>query len=274
MSRIQTRFQALRERGRTALVPYVTAGDPDPDFTVPLLHRMVAAGADLIELGVPFSDPMADGPVIQAACERALAHRVNLRQVLAMVRRFREEDADTPVILMGYLNPVEVMGYEAFAQEAAQAGVDGVLTVDLPLEEGEALWAALDAHGLDPIFLLAPTSDDERVERVAERARGFLYYVSLKGVTGAAHLDLEAVRERIADLRRLTDLPLGVGFGIRSAEDAARIAEFADAAVVGSALVRRIEENLGHREATFAAVEDLLRAMRHAMDARTQESGP
>ena len=274
MSRIQTRFQDLRAAGRSALVPYVTAGDPDPDFTVPLMHRMVAAGADLIELGVPFSDPMADGPVIQAACERALAHRVNLRQVLAMVARFREDDPDTPVVLMGYLNPVEVMGYETFAQEAARAGVDGVLTVDLPLEEGEELWVALDAHGLDPIFLLAPTTDDERARRVAARARGFLYYVSLKGVTGAAHLDLAAVRERIQDLRRLTDLPLGVGFGIRGAEDAAHVAAFADAAVVGSALVRRIEEHLGHRDAALAAIEDLLRAMRHAMDARTQESGP
>ncbi len=267
MSRIETRFRHLRDQGRTALVPYVTAGDPDPDFTVPLMHAMVAAGADLIELGVPFSDPMADGPVIQAACERALAHRVNLRQVLAMVRRFRAQDPHTPVVLMGYLNPVEAMGYEAFAAAAAEAGVDGVLTVDLPPEEGEALWEALDAHGLDPIFLLAPTTSDARVQALVGRARGFLYYVSLKGVTGAAHLDLAAVAERIRALRAFTALPLGVGFGIRDAEAAARVARFADAVVVGSALVRQIERHLGHRDETLEAVTGLLRAMRRAMDA-------
>ncbi len=266
MNRIDRRFHALRQAGRAALVPYVTAGDPDPDFTVPLMHVMVEAGADLIELGVPFSDPMADGPVIQAACERALAHRVNLRQVLGMVARFRERDPATPVVLMGYLNPVEVMGYEAFAEQAARSGVDGVLTVDLPPEEGEALWAALEAKDVAPIFLLAPTSDDERVRRVAAQARGFLYYVSLKGVTGAAHLELATVKARLGALRRLTELPLGVGFGIRDADTAAQVARFADAVVVGSALVRRIQDNLGHREQTLAEITDLLRQMRRAMD--------
>lgn len=266
MSRIRERFEALRSTGRKALIPYVTAGDPKPEVTVPLLHAMVAAGADILELGVPFSDPMADGPVIQRATERALAHHVRLRDVLDMVRQFRAEDAHTPVVLMGYLNPVEVMGYEVFAHAAADAGVDGVLTVDLPPEEADELLAALHRHALDPIFLIAPTTDAQRVQRIAAAASGFVYYVSLKGVTGAANLDVQAVAERLSDIRRHITLPLGVGFGIKDAETAAQVAVVADAVVVGSALVRQIELLAEEPGRINAAIASVLAEMRLAMD--------
>jgi len=266
VSRLAQRFATLRRAGRRALVPYVTAGDPEPAATVGLMHDMVAAGADILELGVPFSDPMADGPVIQRASERALAHGVSLRGVLSMVRDFRHDDPDTPVVLMGYLNPVEIMGYEAFARAAAEAGVDGVLTVDLPPEEAGPLLAALDGCGIDPIFLLAPTTSDERTRQVAAVARGFVYYVSLKGVTGAGHLDVDAVRERVEHLRTLVDLPVGVGFGIRDAASAAAVGAFADAVVVGSAVVSRIEQHAGDPAAARAAVAELVGELRAALD--------
>ncbi|MES9967033.1 MAG: tryptophan synthase subunit alpha, partial [Sedimenticola sp.] len=198
MSRIRGRFEQLKAQGRTALVPYVTAGDPNPEVTVPLMHAMVEAGADIIELGVPFSDPMADGPVIQRASERALEHKVSLRDVLEMVRSFRQKDADTPVILMGYLNPIEIMGYATFAEAAADAGVDGVLTVDIPPEESAELLEALRPRELDPIFLLAPTSTDERIKRICAAASGFVYYVSVKGITGAANLAVDEVAAKVA----------------------------------------------------------------------------
>lgn len=241
MSRIKGCFDALAAAGRKALVPYVTAGDPNRDVTVPLMHAMVAAGADIIELGVPFSDPMADGPVIQAACERALAHHISLRQVLEMVSEFRERDSITPVVLMGYLNPVEAMGYQKFAQAARDAGVDGLLTVDLPPEEAGDLIDALRSAEIDPIFLLSPTSTGERIQKISRVASGFLYYVSFKGVTGANRLDVQGVAEKLKQIREETDLPVGVGFGIRDAASAASVAAFADAVVVGSALVKRIE---------------------------------
>lgn len=266
MSRIKTRFETLRAQGRKALIPYVTAGDPNPEVTVPLMHALVAAGADIIELGVPFSDPMADGPVIQAACERALAHHVSLRRVLEMVRAFRSQDRDTPVVLMGYLNPVEAMSYEAFAAAAAEAGVDGVLTVDLPPEEADVPLAAFRAHGLDPIFLLAPTSSAERIQKVCAAASGFVYYVSLKGVTGSAALDTDAVAAKVAEIRRITDLPVGVGFGIRDADSAARVAAVADAVVVGSAVVTRVAEFGEQPERIKAELGALLGGMRDAMD--------
>ncbi len=267
MSRIAARFADLHEQGRRALIPYVTAGDPEPSVTVPLMHALVQNGADLIELGVPFSDPMADGPVIQAACERALIHHVSLRDALAMVAEFRKRDDRTPVVLMGYLNPVEVMGHDAFAQAAQAAGVDGVLTVDLPPEEGESLGAALTTHGLDPIFLLAPTSTEERIARITRAARGFVYYVSLKGVTGAGHLDVDAVAHKVATIRTHTALPVGVGFGVRDPESAARLARVADAVIVGSALVRRIGELAATPARIPAEVGAILAAMRQAMDA-------
>jgi tryptophan synthase alpha chain len=267
MSRISARFAALRETGHKALIPYVTAGDPEPSVTVPLMHALVANGASLIEIGVPFSDPMADGPVIQAACERALIHHVSLRDVLAMVAEFRTSDDQTPVVLMGYLNPVEVMGHETFAQAAQAAGVDGVLSVDLPPEEGASLNAALAAHGLDPIFLLAPTSTDDRIARITAAASGFVYYVSLKGVTGAGHLDVDAVAHKVAAIRAHTPLPVGVGFGVRDPESAARLARVADAVIVGSALVRRVGELAATPARIPAEVGALLAAMRKAMDA-------
>jgi tryptophan synthase alpha chain len=269
VSRIEQCFINLRAQGRAALIPYVTAGDPQPDVTVPLLHAMVAAGANIVELGVPFSDPMADGPVIQRASERALAHRISLRDVLAMVRKFRRQDDVTPVVLMGYLNPVEMMGYQVFAQAAQEAGVDGVLTVDLPPEESAGLVDALRRCQLDPIFLIAPTSTPARIERICANASGFVYYVSLKGVTGAATLDVASVATRLAEIHTFTTLPVGVGFGIRDAESAGRVAAIADAVVVGSALVRTVEAAADRPQDIAGEVRQQLAAMRAAMDDAT-----
>lgn len=267
MSRIANRFAHLKAAGRKALIPYVTAGDPNPQVTVPLMHVLVEAGADLIELGVPFSDPMADGPVIQRATERALAHHVSLRDVLAMVVEFRKTDANTPVVLMGYLNPVEVMGYEVFAKAAAAAGVDGVLTVDLPPEEAEVVVPLFREQGLDPIFLLSPNSHEARIKRIAAVASGFVYYVSLKGVTGAANLAVEQVAAKLDEIRAYTDLPLGVGFGIKDAATAAAVAQVADAVIVGSALINRIEALANTPDAIAAEAKALIAGMRAAMDA-------
>jgi tryptophan synthase alpha chain len=267
MSRIAQRFQPLRAAGRTALIPFVTAGDPVPDITVPLMHAMVVAGADLIELGVPFSDPMADGPVIQRATERALAHGVSLRDVLEMVRQFREQDRETPVVLMGYLNPIEVMGYAAFAQQAHAAGVDGALIVDLPPEEGHDLIATMKAQGLDLVYLLAPTSTESRIARIGEVASGFVYYVAVKGVTGAGHLDTEAVAARVAAIKSIIPLPVGVGFGIKDAETAARVARTADAVIVGSAIVSQMEMLATTPEQIPAMIAEFLAGLRTAIDA-------
>ena len=272
MSRIAARFESLGQQARTALIPYVTGGDPQPSVTVPLMHALVDAGADLLELGVPFSDPMADGPVIQAACERALEHHVSLHQVLDMVREFRAEDEQTPVVLMGYLNPIEAMGYETFARQAVAAGVDGVLTVDLPPEEAHDLVVQMKAVGLDPIFLAAPTSSDERIRRMAQSGGGFLYYVSFKGVTGANRLDVEAVAEKLDQIRADTDLPVGVGFGIRDAASAASVARVADAVVVGSALVSRIAELADQPDRIATHAPRVIAEMRAAMDAVSKEN--
>jgi len=269
MSRIQVRFRELGEQQRKALIPYVTAGDPQPDVTVPLLHALVEAGADLVEIGVPFSDPMADGPVIQAACERALVHHVSLHDVLDMVREFRNSDKDTPVILMGYLNPIEVWGYEDFAEVAAAAGVDGVLTVDMPPEEANDLVRALQARSLDTIFLLSPTSSEERMHLISQSASGFIYYVSFKGVTGANRLDVGAVADKLDVIRGFTDLPLGVGFGIRDPESAAGVARVADAVVVGSALVGKVAGLVDSPELIPAELAATVAAMRAAIDAQT-----
>jgi len=266
MSRIPERFSALKGRGRTALVPFVTAGDPEPTVTVPLMHAMTQAGADMIELGVPFSDPMADGPVIQRASERALRHHVSLNDVLSMVREFREKDRETPVVLMGYLNPIEVMGYGQFATRAREAGVDGVLVVDLPPEESEELVTVLRDVRLDLVYLLAPTSTEERIGKIADVASGFVYYVSVKGVTGAGHLDVDEVAEKLAPIRRIIDLPVGVGFGIKDAETAARVARVGDAVIVGSAIVGRIEALAGSPERIPVVVRDFLTGLRAAID--------
>jgi tryptophan synthase alpha chain len=241
MNRIDETFARLRGAGRTALIPYVTAGDPSPSATVPLLRALVAAGADAIELGVPFSDPMADGPVIQRASERALAQGVSLRDALAMVAAFRRDDATTPIVLMGYANPIEAMGTAAFADRAREAGVDGVIVVDYPPEEAGEFAAMLTARGLAPIFLLSPTTPEARMDAVARLARGYAYYVSLRGVTGAGHLDTSEVIAKLAEIRKRVALPIGVGFGIRDAASAQAIAAHADAVVIGSRIIQEIE---------------------------------
>ncbi len=266
MSRLAARFAQLKQQGRVALIPYITAGDPQPAVTVPLMHALVAAGADVLELGVPFSDPMADGPVIQQAAERALQHHVSLHHVLDMVRAFRVQDSSTPVVLMGYLNPIEVMGYKAFASSAAAAGVDGTLTVDLPPEEADDFVTAMRAHDLDPIFLLAPTSDAGRIQRILVAASGFVYYVSLRGVTGAAHLDLTEVRSKVNTIKQQTTLPVGVGFGISTPEGAALVAAFADAVGVGSALVQRVAALAATPDKIPAEAAAFIGSLREAID--------
>jgi tryptophan synthase alpha chain len=265
MSRIQARFDALRAAGRKALIPYITAGDPGADLTVPLLHALVEVGADILELGVPFSDPMADGPVNQRSSERALANGVGLRDIIAMVSEFRQRDADTPIVLMGYANPIEAMGIEGFVRAAKAAGVDGVIVVDYPPEECRRFSALAKENGIDPIFLLAPTSSEQRIREVARAGSGYLYYVSLKGVTGAANIDLAEVAARIAKLRAATRLPIAVGFGIRDAQSARRVAESADAVVIGSRIIQEIEA-AGAAQAV-ARVKDLVRPIRAALDA-------
>lgn len=272
MSRIQTTFAALREMGRTALIPFITAGDPTPDFTVPCMHAMVAAGADIIELGIPFSDPMADGPVIQRASERALAHKMSLSKTLGLVSDFRRQDAITPVVLMGYLNPVESMGYQTFVSLAREVGVDGVLTVDMPPEESEELLPLLRDAGIDPIFLLAPNSTPDRIGQMSQLGRGYLYYVSLKGVTGASNVDLGDVEEKITTIKSISTLPVGVGFGVKDAEMAGTIARFADAVVVGSALVSQIEICPDRPDQARAEIVRILRSMRAAMDGTAARS--
>jgi tryptophan synthase alpha chain len=264
MSRIQPVFARLRAEGRKALIPFITAGDPDADLTVPLMRSLVEAGADVIELGVPFSDPMADGPTIQRASERALARGMTLRKVLALVAEFRKTDAATPVVLMGYANPIEALGLDRFAAAAAAAGVDGVLVVDYPPEEAETFGAAMKAQGMDPIFLLAPTSTAARIAQVAAIASGYVYYVSLAGVTGSGALNVEAVAARLPAIREKTGLPVGVGFGIRDAATAARIAGFADAVVVGSRIIEEIEKSTA--ETACANVRALVAGLRRGMD--------
>lgn len=266
MSRLKARFDELAKTGRKALIPFITAGDPNPEFTVPMLHAMVEAGADAIELGVPFSDPMADGPVIQRASERALEHHMSLRKVLSLVMEFRKMDQQTPIVLMGYLNPIEIMGYEDFAYAAQRAEVDGVLTVDLPPEESEECVALLKARGIDQIFLLAPNSSPERIQKMDAVGSGYLYYVSLKGVTGAEHLDSADVERKLLQIRENTQLPVGVGFGVKDAETAKTIAMFADGVIVGSAFIRKIEENLNNPENAKTEIIKLLKSMRQAMD--------
>lgn len=264
-NRIERRFAALSGQGRSALIPFMTAGDPDPDWTVDVMHALVEAGADVIELGVPFSDPTADGPVIQQASERAIARGVSLSGVMGMVKRFRERDGDTPVVLMGYLNPIERYGYSAFARDAAAAGVDGVLLVDCPPEEMTVLRADLDAHGVSPVCLVAPTTTEARMAAIARQAAGYIYYVSFKGITGADRLDAGALTEPLARLRRHCDLPLAVGFGIKDAASAAAVAGLADGVVIGSALVSRLAGQ-GSREAACAAASGFLAPVRAAMD--------
>jgi tryptophan synthase alpha chain len=264
MSRIQARFQSLARDRRKALIPYITAGDPHPSLTVPLMRALVEAGADILELGVPFSDPMADGPVIQRAGERALKHGVGLSDVLRYVMDFRNGDGATPIVLMGYANPIEAMGAENFIGAARTAGVDGVIVVDYPPEECVEFSALAKKNGIDPIFLLAPTSTDERIEQVARVGSGYLYYVSLRGITGAANIDLGDVAARIPKIRAATRLPIGVGFGIRDADSARRVAETADAVVIGSRIIQEIEA--GTPDQAVARVKAFLKPIRQALD--------
>ena len=272
MSRIQATFSALKARGRKALIPFVTAGFPYADITPDLMHAMVAAGADIIELGVPFSDPMADGPVIQKAGEKALHLGIGTREVLDMVRTFRSKDNSTPVVLMGYANPVERYDIKhgagttqsAFIRDAAEAGVDGVLIVDYPPEECVEFATQLRAHGMDLIFLLAPTSTDARMAQVAQLASGYVYYVSLKGVTGAGTLDVGAVEAMLPRIRQHVKVPVGVGFGIRDAATAKAIGKVADAVVIGSKIIQLIENQ--PREKVAAVAHDFLREIRAALD--------
>ncbi len=272
MSRIAGRFQQLAEQGRKAVVPYIVVGDPGPEITVPLMHELVASGADVIELGVPFSDPMSEGPVIQLAHERALANGISLRDALDTVRAFRETDAETPVLLMGYANPVEHMGYPAFADAAREVGLDALLTVDIPPEEVSDLNEQLHRVGMDNIFLVAPTTPDERIKRIVDQASGFIYYVSLKGVTGAGHLDLDDVAYHLGRIRQRTDLPVAVGFGIKDATSAAQVASLADGVVVGSALIRAMTDAIdagGDHEAAMRAAAELLADIRRGVDSVT-----
>ena len=270
MSKIKAVFERLQAQGRKALIPFITAGDPDPVLTVPLLHTLVLAGADVIELGVPFSDPMADGPTIQRASERALAKGVSLRRVLEMVANFRADDNETPIVLMGYANPIESMGVDAFAAAAFDAGVDGVLVVDYPPEEAANFAQILHRHALDPIFLLAPTSGEARIAQVAALASGYIYYVSLKGVTGSASLDVGAVAARIPEIRARTGVPVGVGFGIRDAATAAAVAELADGVVIGSRIIEELERS--SPDEACEKVRALVAEIRQGIDAATNPS--
>lgn len=264
MSRIQSVFAELKAQGKKALIPYITAGDPHPDQTVPLMHALVASGADMIELGVPFSDPMADGPVIQRASERALVHKMGLRKVLDMVKTFRETNQATPIILMGYANPIEAMGAKQFVSLAQASGVDGVLTVDYPPEECEAFNGQLAQASIDSIFLLSPTTEPSRTELIVKQATGFLYYVSLKGVTGAANLDIVEVKKRVAEIRQQTSMPIGVGFGVKDAATAREVAAIADAVVVGSRMVLAVENSDANN--LISNVQALMKELRTAID--------
>jgi tryptophan synthase alpha chain len=265
MSRIQAAFARLAQEKRKALIPFITTGDPSLVTTLPLMHALVEAGVDVIELGVPFSDPMADGPVIQRASERALKMNVGLKDVLETVAAFRQTDQTTPVVLMGYANPVERMGLDKFANDAKAAGVDGVLVVDYPPEESAALLKTMDAVGLDTIYLLSPTSSAARIKLVAECARGYVYYVSLKGVTGASNIDTAAVADKVAEIKTMLKIPVGVGFGIRDGATAKAIGDVADAVVIGSRIVQEIESSTP--ENVVNNVRTLVAGFRAAMDA-------
>ena len=266
MNRIDQKLEQLKASSKKMLSPYITAGDPEPGMTVAIMHALVKAGADILELGIPFSDPMAEGPVIQAAMERALAHGVHCDDVLSMVEEFRLQDALTPVVLMGYLNPIEQYGYELFASKAYLAGVDGVILVDLPPEESAEIAPCFQAAGLYNIFLCSPTTTDERMTLLKEYAHGYLYYVSLKGVTGSNTLDLASVQTQYQRRKEQTSLPVMVGFGIQTPEMAAQVAEFADGVIVGAALISQIHQAYLDKKESIQAGAALIRSMRHAMD--------
>jgi len=268
MSRIKQCFENLKKSGKKALIPYITAGDPAPGYTVSMMHSLVASGADVIEIGMPFSDPMADGPVIQLACERSLAAGTSVKKVLQIIAEFRETDKDTPIVLMGYLNPIEFFGYQAFADAANKAGVDGILLVDLTPEEATDVVECFQQNEIDLIYLLSPTTTPERAKKICDLASGYVYYVSVKGVTGSAELDVDSVKNHVDSLRTVTDLPIGVGFGIRDAKTAAAVSKCADGVIVGSVLVNAIAENKDREKEYIAdALGAILAPMRSEMDA-------
>lgn len=269
MNRIDQCFAELKTTGKKALIPYITGGDPKPGLTVELMHTLVESGADIIEIGVPFSDPMADGPVIQLACERALAHNTSLSDIFGMIKEFRTTNTDTPVVLMGYLNPVEVMGYEAFVSRACEAGIDGVLLVDMPPEEAVNVEALFSEKDLKMIYLMAPTTPDARVDLIAKHSTGYLYYVSVKGVTGSAALDVDDVASNLDRIRAKTNLPVGVGFGISNGETAAAVSQISDAVIVGSALVKCIANNPDEPQVIKDNLSALMQEMREAMDSKS-----
>lgn len=264
MSRIQSTFSALAVQKKKGLIPFITAGDPSPELTVPLMHALVAGGSDVLELGVPFSDPMAEGPVIQRACERALKFGVGIKDVLGYVREFRKTNTSTPIVLMGYANPIEHMGINTFITEAKDAGVDGTIVVDYPPEECEEFAEKMKINGMDPIFLLAPTSTKERIAQVAKVGSGFSYYVSLKGVTGAQHIDTVEVAQRLATIRKYVKLPIGVGFGIRDAATAKLVSSVADAVVIGSRIIQELENT--PQDKAVEAVRAFVAGIRKALD--------
>lgn len=266
-TRIKDCFAKLEQNSKKALIPYITAGDSNKSITVPLMHRMVESGADIIELGIPFSDPMADGPTIQLACERALVHHTSMNDIIEMVKEFRQSNSETPIVLMGYLNPVEAFGYENFAMAAADVGIDGLLTVDLPPEESDQMAKILAKYEIDPIFLLSPTTTPERIERIVNAGSGYLYYVSLKGVTGSSILNVDEVSAKVAEIKNYTKLPLAVGFGIKDADSASSISNVSDGVIVGSAIVKIIENNIDDADTILDQIGALLVSMREAMDA-------
>lgn len=268
MNRIDKTLADLHAKGKKMLSPYITAGDPHPDATVALMHSLVSAGADILELGIPFSDPMAEGPVIQQAMERALAYQMHTQQVLHMVQTFRLQNTETPVIIMGYLNPIEQYGYEQFAQDAVAAGVDGTILVDLPPEESDEINSIWQKYGLYSIFLCSPTTSDERMALIQHYAKGYLYYVSLKGVTGSSALDMASLKSQYQQRKAQTSLPLMVGFGIKTPEMAAEVSHFADGVIVGAALITQILEAYQAKHDMLQAAANLINSMRHAMDER------
>jgi len=263
MSKIQTTFLRLKSENKKALIPFITAGDPHPDMTVQMLHTLVESGADMIEVGIPFSDPMADGPVIQRASERALANNTGITKTIQLVKEFRKKDNNTPIILMGYANPIEAIGIEYFVDLIKAADVDGVITVDYPPEESKDFVALLKKQDIDSIFLLSPTTEDSRIKLITEQATGFLYYVSLKGVTGSANIDINQVSERVNNIKKYSDLPIAVGFGVRDAETAKQVALISDAVVIGSRIINEVENS--NQEDLLTNIRSLVSEIKRAI---------
>ena len=266
MNRIEKKFTSAKDKNKKCLISYITGGDPDLETSLEVMHTLVSSGTDIIELGVPFSDPIADGPVIQRACERALSQNTSCKDILKLITLFREKDDETPIVLMGYLNPIEIMGYENFSEQAHSSGADGVLVVDLPYEEASEIVDIFRSYNLDSIFLVAPNTKNERIEKIMNFSSGFLYYVSLKGVTGAPTLNLEETLSKLDKIKKFTKLPLAVGFGINDPESARLLSKHADAVVVGSAIIKIIEKNINNRENICKGISSLLLSIRSKLD--------